>query len=110
MFRVPELLNYCAKVFGVSARVVVQPSVIYRDVSGEFVLLNLQSGVYYGLDAIGSRMWQLLTEQRDVDEVCAILIDEYETSSDVLRADVDRLVSELAEKGLVSIHRSAEPV
>jgi hypothetical protein len=72
--------------------------VIYRDVSGEFVLLNLQSGVYYGLDAIGSRMWQLLTEQRDVDEVCSILIDEYETSSDVLRADVDRLVSELAEK------------
>ena len=91
-----------------SARVVVQPSVIYRDVSGEIVLLDLQSGVYYGLDAIGSRMWQLLIEQRDVDEVCSIMVDEYETSSDVLRTDVDRLVSELAEKGLVSIHPSGE--
>ena len=93
-----------------SARVVVQPSVIYRDVSGEIVLLDLQSGVYYGLDAIGSRMWQLLMEQHDVDDVCSIMIDEYETSSDALRADVDRLVTELAEKGLVSIHSSAEPV
>jgi len=110
MFRVPELLNYCAKVFGVSARVVVQPSVIYRDVSGEFVLLNLQSGVYYGLDPIGSRMWQLLMDERDVDEVCSIMVDEYETSSDVLRADIDRLVNELAEKGLVSIQPPAEHV
>ena len=93
-----------------AACIVVHPSVIYRDVSGEIVLLNLQSGVYYGLDEIGSRMWHLLMEKRDVADVCTIMIDEYETSSDVLRADIDRLVSELAEKGLVSIQPSEEHV
>ena len=51
------------------SRVEVSPSVIYRDVSGEVVLLNLQSGVYYGLDPVGSRMWQLLMEQRPLDDV-----------------------------------------
>jgi coenzyme PQQ synthesis protein D (PqqD) len=83
------------------SRVAINPSVIYRDLAGEVVLLNLESGVYYGLDAVGSRVWQLLMESRDVDEVCAILLDEYDVGADTLRTDVARLVSELSEKGLV---------
>ena len=38
----------------------VHPSVICRELSGETVLLNLESGVYYGLDAVGTRVWQLM--------------------------------------------------
>ena len=81
--------------------VAINPSVIYRELSGEVVLLNLQSGVYYGLDAVGSRVWQLLMESRGIDEVCATLLDEYEVSADTLRGDVERLIGELTDKGLV---------
>jgi len=82
-------------------QIAINPSVIYRDLSGEVVLLNLQSGVYYGLDAVGSRVWQLLMESRGIDDVCATLLDEYDVSADRLRADVERLVGELTDKGLV---------
>lgn len=89
-------------------QVVLNPSVIYRELSGEIVLLNLQSGVYYGLDAVGSRIWQLLAQQRKLEDVCAIMLDEFEVPADVLRADVTRLLGELSDKGLVSMQPSAE--
>ena len=85
-----------------SARFTVNPSVIYRELAGEVVLLNLQSGVYYGLDAVGTRVWQLL-QSHPIDEVCAIMLDQYEVAPEVLRADVTRLVNELSSNGLVSI-------
>lgn len=91
------------------SRIEVSPSVIYRDVSGEVVLLNLQSGVYYGLDPIGSRMWQLLMEQRALDDVCAVMVEEYDVSVDVLRADLARLVDELSSKGLVTVRPGTDP-
>jgi hypothetical protein len=83
--------------------VAINPSVIYRELSGEVVLLNLQSGVYYGLDTVGSRIWQLLMESRGLDEVCAIMLDEYDVDPDTLRADVETLVGELSDKGLVMV-------
>ena len=83
------------------SHVAINPSVIYRELDGEVVLLNLQSGVYYGLDAVASRVWQLLMQSRGVDEVCAILLDEYDVDAQTLRADVDRLVDDLSDKGLV---------
>ena len=85
------------------SRVAINPSVIYRELSGEVVLLNLQSGVYYGLDAVGSRVWQLLMQSRGVDEVCDIMLDEYDVGAETLRADVNRLVGELSDKGLVTL-------
>ena len=88
-------------------QVAINPSVIYRELAGEVVLLNLQSGVYYGLDAVGSRVWQLLTQSRGVDDVCATLIDEYDVSAETLRADVHRLIGELSEKGLVIVESGA---
>jgi hypothetical protein len=89
-------------------RVEISSSVIYRDVSGEVVLLNLQSGVYYGLDPVGSRMWQLLMEQRPLDDVCSVMLEEYEVTADVLRADLSKLVDELASKGLVTVLPGAD--
>jgi hypothetical protein len=90
------------------SRVEVSPSVIYRDVSGEVVLLDLQSGVYYGLDPVGSRMWQLLMEQRSLDDVCSVMLEEFEVAGDVLCADLSRLVDELSSNGLVTVHSGSD--
>jgi len=85
-----------------SEQFVVHPSVITRELSGETVLLNLESGVYYGLDGVGTRVWQLLTQGRTIASVCETMIEEYEVAPDVLRDDVSRLVGELRERGIVT--------
>jgi hypothetical protein len=83
-------------------RVAVHPSVICRELAGETVLLNLQSGVYYGLDGVGTRAWQLLLQDKTLGDVCAIMVDEYGVAPDVLRDDISSLVRELYDKGLVT--------
>jgi hypothetical protein len=80
----------------------VHPSVLCRELSGETVLLNLESGVYYGLDTVGTRVWQLLLQGCTVDGICNTMIDEYDVAPDVLHADVVRLVGELRERGIVT--------
>ena len=84
------------------------PSVICRELSGETVLLNLESGVYYGLDTVGTRVWQLLMQGRTIDAICETMIDEYDVARDVLRDDVLRLVGELRERGIVTPRESVQ--
>ena len=87
---------------------VVHPSVITRELSGETVLLNLESGVYYGLDAVGTRVWQLLQQGRTIAEVCEVMVEEYDVERDVVNDDVSRLVGELRERGIVMPRESAQ--
>lgn len=84
-------------------RVAVHPSVICRELSGETVLLNLESGVYYGLDAVGTRVWQLLQQGKTVADVCDVMVEEYDVAPEVLRDDVSRLVEELRERGIATL-------
>ena len=86
----------------------VHPSVLCRQLSGETVLLNLESGVYYGLDPVGTRVWQLLLQGQTIAEICGTMIDEYDVAPDVLRDDVLRLVGELRERGIVTPRESVQ--
>ena len=80
----------------------VHPSVICRELGGETVLLNLVSGIYYGLDAVGTRVWQLLVEGRTISGVCEAMLEEFDVAPDVLHDDVVRLVGELRDRGIVT--------
>jgi len=76
--------------------------VVARDVGGETVLLDLASGSYFGLNPVGSRVWQLLVERQcTLAEACDVLLDEYEVGRQQLEADVLALAARLAEQSLV---------
>jgi hypothetical protein len=83
-------------------RVQVSPDVVFRDLSGEAVLLNLQTGVYYGLDPVGTRMWSLINEGRDLHAVVEALAEEYDAERSTIEADLLKLIAELRLKGLVT--------
>jgi hypothetical protein len=81
----------------------VKPSedVVWRNLQGESVLLDLKSGVYFGLDAVGTRIWTLLQAHRDLQAVLQELLSEYEVTEETCARDLMDLVSAMAEKGLV---------
>jgi len=85
----------------VSGRLRVHRSVLSRELAGETVLLNLESGVYYGLDVVGTRAWNLLAEERTLADVCTIMLEEFEVTHDTLQQDLTTLVRELCEKQLL---------
>lgn len=81
--------------------VAVSPSVVFRQMEDGAVLLDLESGVYFGLDEVGTRVWTLLAEHKTPDAVCAAMLAEFEVDPGVLAEDVRRLVGELQQNGLL---------
>jgi len=82
----------------------IKEDVIFRVIEGEAVLLNLASGQYYSLDNVGTRMWELLLKHGSVMPAVDELLAEYDVDEDQLRADLDRLLTQLADKGLLEMH------
>ena len=85
-----------------SERAVVPSSVLVRFLDQESVLLNLETERYFGLDAVGTRMWQVVTSSRNVDSALAQLVEEYDAPLDRLRADLTNLLQHLLENGLIA--------
>lgn len=81
----------------------VPEHVLFNKVAGEAVLLNLESGVYYGLNGVGTRMWSLLAEHRQVEPIIRILALEYRVDEKQLRQDIGDLVAELVAHDLLSL-------
>ena len=88
---------------GLKRVVRVSPDTLYRDLHGEGILLHLESGQYYGLDAVAHRMWQLLAQHGDLDVVEATLRSEYDVDRETLSGDLNRFVDQLAAKKLVEV-------
>ena len=87
-----------------ASRIRILPDVLCRELDGELVLLELRRGIYYGLDAVGMRVWQLLGDERPLDEIVACLMAEYEVDAAEAAADVQALVGTLCDHGLVEAH------
>jgi hypothetical protein len=83
-------------------------NVVFRELEGEAVILNLETGTYFGLNEVGTRIWALIQEHRSLGRVFEAMRAEYGVSPDVLKSDLLRLVEELQAKGLVSVSQRDE--
>jgi hypothetical protein len=92
--------------FTFSDRVEAPKDVLVRFVEKETVLLNLDTECYYGLDEIGTRMWQVLTAAASIEKAYDELLNEFEVEPDLLRRHLSNLVDRLAELGLLRVHNA----
>ena len=87
--------------------ITLSPDVISQEVSGETVLLDLESENYFGLDEVGTRIWQLIKETNDLEAIFNTLLAEYDVSEERLQGDLDALLGEIAGRGLVKLEQRA---
>jgi len=85
-----------------SERALVPSHVLIRFLDQESVLLNLETERYFGLDAVGTRMWQVVTTAATVEAALAQLVEEYDTTPETLRTDLTNLLRHLVENGLIA--------
>jgi hypothetical protein len=83
--------------------VVVTDDVVSCDLDGEAAILNIKDGVYYGLDPIGAKIWNLIQKPILIDNVLKVIMDEYDVDKDRCKNDVLELVEKLIDNGLVKI-------
>lgn len=85
------------------SKFVLSPQAMSRTVGDETVILDLESGTYFGLDPVGARMWQSLGEGKSFTEVCDVILDEYDVTCERLEADLLALAAQLAEHRLIIV-------
>ncbi len=86
-----------------ASRVRAADNVVFRNLDGEAVLLNLDTGVYFGLDRVGTRIWELLDGASTLGDVLTGIVAEFDVDCDRAERDLVDLVQQLAGKGLVEV-------
>jgi hypothetical protein len=90
---------------GLSERstVVAAKNQVSSDLGGEVAILNLKAGMYYGLDDVGARVWALIQRPKEVSEIQAIILNEYDVDPDRCERDITSLLQNLIGEGLVEV-------
>jgi hypothetical protein len=73
------------------------------DLGGELAILNLETGVYFGLNEIGARIWSLLAEARTLREIRDVILDEYAVEESCCQRDLIKLMADLDRHQLVEV-------
>jgi len=86
------------------SRITLSPDQVSAELDGEAVVLNLRDGVYFGLNAVGTRVWALLKEApRSVEELRRAILDEYAVGLEDFDRDLRALLAALEEHGLIEV-------
>ena len=85
------------------SRIVLAKDQVSCDLAGEAAIVNLNNGVYYGLDPVGARVWNLMREPVTFASVVDSMLAEYQVDRPTLERDLRAFVNQLAEQGLVEI-------
>ena len=80
---------------------VMAKDVMIVDLSGEAVILNMDNWVYYGLNGMGYRVWNLIQEPMRIDEIRSTILGEYDVDFDVCEQDLLAFICDMTNEGLV---------
>lgn len=76
---------------------------LWCPLQAETAILNTASGIYYGLDPVGARVWELLDAPISLAAINGALVTEFDVAPQRAEEDLRRFLGELAEAGLVEI-------
>ena len=74
---------------------------VFREMDGKGIALNLDTGQYYTMNEMGTRMWELLQEEDSLDAIVETIESEYDVSREQVEADLASFLKGLRESGLV---------
>jgi hypothetical protein len=84
-----------------TARFRICSGISAREFDGEWIVLDLAGGNYFGLDEMGGAVWQNLDQGKSPQEIARLLATSYEAAEPVILEDVLAFVGELLARGLV---------
>ena len=84
--------------------VVATKDQVSADLSGEAAILNLTSGIYYGLNEVGASIWKIIQEPKIVREIKETILHEFDVEPDRCQADLLGLLEDLLSRGLIEIN------
>lgn len=83
------------------------PEQVSSDLNGEAVILDLKSGIYYGLNPVGAKIWTLVQEPKTVAQIREVLLEEYEVAPEICHRELIALLYQMEASGLVEVKNEA---
>jgi hypothetical protein len=74
----------------------------FRVIENEAVILNLENGIYYSLNPVGTRLWELFDGKKSIRDLAQVLTEEYDVDPKTAEQDIIALVEDLLQEGLVA--------
>ncbi len=90
-------------VFASDSMVTRNEGLVSADMDGETVMMSIENGKYFGMDSIGSRIWEIIEQPRSVSQLCAILLEEFDVEPDQCERDVTEFLEELIKEKLIKV-------
>jgi hypothetical protein len=75
--------------------------ILFQKLGKEAVILHLDSEEYFGLDEIGTRIWEVLKQEGSTEKALSILLEEYNVEEEILRADIEELIDQLRKEKIL---------
>ena len=94
--------------FSRTSMVVAASDQVSSELADEVVILSLRNGVYYGLNPVGARIWQLIQQPTTIATVIDTLLDEYDVEPEQCERDAYALLEHLREEGLVEVRQGQD--
>ena len=82
---------------------------LYSEIGEEAVILDISSGVYYGLNEVGVDIWNWLQEPKTATDIVNLLLEEYDVSQEQAEQDLKSILQEMSAAGLIDIVEAKEP-
>lgn len=86
-----------------STVLVVADEILSGEFDAEAVILDLRNGVYYGVEEVGARIWQLLQRPTSLGALRDTLVQEYDVEPERCERDLRSLLRQLLERGLIRV-------
>lgn len=103
-----SVLHFFASTF-LTTEISATQGQVSSNLNDEMVILHVKTGSYYGLNDVGTRVWNLVQETTTAAAVRDVILSEYDVAQSKLEHDLQALLSDLYRKGLIEVrHASAE--
>ena len=78
----------------------------FRIINDEAVILNLDSSVYYTLNEVGARIWDLCDGTNNIENIAATICNEFEVTREIAFKDILELMNDLSQEGLITFNET----
>ena len=78
-------------------------AILDSTIDDEVVMMSSEKGMYYNLNPIGSRIWELLEAPQTIESLCTQLMDEYDVDEATCKQETEEFIQSLAERGLIEM-------
>lgn len=86
-----------------NTQVIPSKDVLLKEVDGEAVILHLAKGSYFGLDEVGTDIWNAVSKSHKVSSAFEKLVDTYDVEPATLEQEVTEFVSTLVDQGILEV-------